>query len=186
MTAGFQYPKNFAKNLVLVGYQIQNTVAHNYISLVGGNGDVVNVSQPESYIVETNFFCIAAGFFNHSLTKINAYNFTFFAYRFAGYKSIVAGTATQVYYRLAFFNLSKRSLISLNEAYNVKEFIADIIIFGSDGGEEAYAFDISGQQLQIVKLPFIGMGYVEKEKLADKFMYQQIDEKKSIFKRMFG
>ena len=60
-------------------------------------------------------------------------------------------------------------LVELNKAYHVDEFISNIIIFGSDGAEDAYAFDSSRNKLEIVKLPFIGMGYISKEKLADTF-----------------
>lgn len=84
---------------------------------------------------------------------------------------------------------SIEELVTLNEAYNAKEFISDVIIFGSDGGEEAFAFDISTEKITIVKLPFIGMGYIANEKIADsfrEFMGSQIREKKSIFKRLLG
>ncbi|SFD61184.1 SMI1 / KNR4 family (SUKH-1) [Chitinophaga sp. CF118] len=64
---------------------------------------------------------------------------------------------------------SAKELIELNTTYHVTEFIEQIIIFGSDGAEEAFAFDISGTQPSIVKLPFIGMGYIPNEKLADTF-----------------
>ena len=82
-----------------------------------------------------------------------------------------------------------QELIQLNQAYNVKEFIANTIIFGSDGGEEAFAFDISSTDFTIIKLPFIGMGHIANEKLFDtfeSFLESQVKENKSIFKRIFG
>ena len=83
---------------------------------------------------------------------------------------------------------SAEELVELNEAYNVKEFVANIIIFGSDGGEEAFGFDTTN--MSIVKLPFIGMGHIANEKLSDTFvdfLSSQIrEENKGFFKRLFG
>jgi hypothetical protein len=44
---------------------------------------------------------------------------------------------------------------SLNEAYAVNEFAPSLVIFGSDGGGTAYAFD--KRIGQIVEVPFVGM-----------------------------
>lgn len=83
---------------------------------------------------------------------------------------------------------SSEELVELNQAYHVKEFISDIIIFGSDGAEEAFGFDTTN--MSIVKLPFIGMGHIPNEKLSDTFsdfLSSQIkEENKSFFKRLFG
>jgi len=83
---------------------------------------------------------------------------------------------------------SAEELIQLNQAYNVKEFVSNIILIGSDGAEEAFAFDSSN--MTIIKVPFIGMGYIENEKLSDSFegfLSSQIKEvHKSFFKRLFG
>lgn len=84
---------------------------------------------------------------------------------------------------------SVEELVELNEAYHVKEFVPDIIIFGSDGGEEAFGFDITDSNAKVVKLPFIGMGYIANEQLADTFegfLLSQIKGNKSLFKRLFG
>ena len=64
---------------------------------------------------------------------------------------------------------STQELMDLNTAYQVKEFVADVIIFGSDGAEDAFGFDTSVPTVSIVKLPFIGMGYLPNEKLAGSF-----------------
>lgn len=45
-----------------------------------------------------------------------------------------------------------------NIAYRVKEFAPGLLIFGSDGAGEAYAFTIGAKQTEIVNVPFIGMG----------------------------
>ncbi|MCU0450991.1 MAG: SMI1/KNR4 family protein [Bernardetiaceae bacterium] len=79
-------------------------------------------------------------------------------------------------------------LIELNQAYNVNEFISNIILIGSDGAEDAFGFDTTN--MSIVKLPFIGMGHIPNEKLSDTFsgfLSSQIkEENKSFFKRLFG
>ena len=62
---------------------------------------------------------------------------------------------------------SAQELVELNQAYNVKEFVSSIIIFGSDGVEDAFAFDTTN--MTIVKLPFIGMGHIANKKLSDNF-----------------
>ena len=73
---------------------------------------------------------------------------------------------------------SAEELVELNQAYNVKEFVSNIILIGSDGAEDAFAFDTTN--MTIVKLPFIGMGHIANEKLSGTFGYflsSQIKEK---------
>ncbi|MEQ6388713.1 hypothetical protein RZN22_05230 [Bacillaceae bacterium S4-13-58] len=48
-------------------------------------------------------------------------------------------------------------IIELNEAYGVNEFAKELVLFGSDGGDTAFAFDIRNNVTQIVSVPFIGM-----------------------------
>jgi hypothetical protein len=77
---------------------------------------------------------------------------------------------------------SAEELVELNQAYNVKEFVSDIILIGSDGAEDAFAFDTTN--MTIVKLPFIGMGHIANEKLSDTFrdfLYSRIKVDKSLF-----
>jgi hypothetical protein len=84
---------------------------------------------------------------------------------------------------------SIEELIELNEAYKVRDFISNLIIFGSDGAEDAYGFDISGGKCKIVKLPFIGMGYISNEMIGDtfdNFLSSKIEQNKTIFNRLFG
>lgn len=45
-------------------------------------------------------------------------------------------------------------IISLNEEYKVQEFFPNLIYFGSNGGDEAYAFDKSNNMC-IVSISFI-------------------------------
>jgi RimJ/RimL family protein N-acetyltransferase/cell wall assembly regulator SMI1 len=44
-----------------------------------------------------------------------------------------------------------------NEDYQVAEFAPGLLIFGSDGGGEAYAFDMHETPWKVVQVPFIGM-----------------------------
>jgi hypothetical protein len=83
---------------------------------------------------------------------------------------------------------SAEELVELNQAYNVKEFVSNIILIGSDGAEDTFGFDTTN--MAIVKLPFIGMGHIPNEKLSETFnafLASQIKEvNKSFFKRIFG
>lgn len=83
---------------------------------------------------------------------------------------------------------SAEELVELNQAYHVKEFVSNIFLIGSDGAENAFAFDIT--DMVIVKLPFIGMGHFANEKLSDTFsdfLSTKIkEENKSFLKRLFG
>ena len=95
----------------------------------------------------------------------------------------IEGDTTDNYFVL----WSAEELVELNQAYNVKEFVSNIIIIGSDGAEDAFAFDTTN--MSIVKLPFIGMGNIANEKLSDTFedfLSSQIKENKSFFKRLFS
>lgn len=47
-------------------------------------------------------------------------------------------------------------LKSLNDAYSVNELAPGLLLFGSDGGETAYAFDLQ-DSMTVVEVPFIGM-----------------------------
>jgi hypothetical protein len=83
---------------------------------------------------------------------------------------------------------SAEELIDLNEAYHVKEFVQNVIIFGSDGGEDAYAFDTSGNEIKIIRLPFIGMGHIASELISDsfeEFLKLQLKGSTNFFQRMF-
>ncbi|MCZ8347457.1 MAG: SMI1/KNR4 family protein [Leptospiraceae bacterium] len=48
-------------------------------------------------------------------------------------------------------------IISLNEAYEVSEYAPGLILFGSNGGGEAFAFDTRFDKYSIVSIPFVGM-----------------------------
>jgi len=47
-------------------------------------------------------------------------------------------------------------LIEVNRDYNVAEFFLNLCLIGTDGGGEAYAFDVSGKDASVFEVPFIG------------------------------
>jgi hypothetical protein len=50
-----------------------------------------------------------------------------------------------------------RELAEFNKAYQVEEYVPGLLIFGSNGGGEAYAFDTLASAMPIVSVPFVGM-----------------------------
>jgi len=48
-------------------------------------------------------------------------------------------------------------LIEMNEAYQVADYAPGLFLFGSDGGGEAFAFDMRTDAKPIVSVPFVGM-----------------------------
>ena len=63
---------------------------------------------------------------------------------------------------------SVEELVSLNEAYQVNEYAPGLLLFGSDGGGDAYAFNTK-ECNHIVRVPFVGMDVSAVEQLADDF-----------------
>jgi hypothetical protein len=61
-------------------------------------------------------------------------------------------------------------LVELNEGYAVKEFANGLVLFGSDGGGTAYAFDTRFEDIPIIEVPFIGMDLKEISKCSDTFV----------------
>jgi hypothetical protein len=83
---------------------------------------------------------------------------------------------------------STNELIELNQAYQVANFVKHIIIFGSDGAEDAFAFDTAGPDPSIIKLPFIGMGHIPNERQAgsfEAFLLPRV-QTKGFFQRLFS
>jgi hypothetical protein len=48
-------------------------------------------------------------------------------------------------------------VISATEGYHVSEFAPGLLLFGSDGGNEAYAFDRQDPRWPIVSVPLVGL-----------------------------
>jgi hypothetical protein len=61
-------------------------------------------------------------------------------------------------------------IVSLNEAYEVDKFAPGLVLFGSDGGDMAYAFDTRPRAMPIVAVPFIGMDIKEAKLCAYTFI----------------
>jgi hypothetical protein len=59
-------------------------------------------------------------------------------------------------------------LASLNKAYQVEDYVPGLLIFGSDGGGEAFAFN-TRNAMRVVRVPFVGMDTSTVEPLADTF-----------------
>lgn len=60
-------------------------------------------------------------------------------------------------------------LSELNSGYRVAEFAPGLLLFGSDGGDEAFAFDLRDPAMPIVEVPFVGMSLDEARRLATTF-----------------
>ena len=50
-----------------------------------------------------------------------------------------------------------KELIAMNRGYSVAEFFPHLFFIGTDGGGEAYAFNISGNDPTVFEMPFIGL-----------------------------
>jgi hypothetical protein len=46
----------------------------------------------------------------------------------------------------------------MNAGYGVAQFAPGLLLFGTDGGGEAFAFDTQAHPWTVVRVPFIGMG----------------------------
>ena len=60
-------------------------------------------------------------------------------------------------------------LASLNQAYQVQKYAPGLLLFGSDGGGEAFGFDTRTSDWEIVQVPFVGMAWELAEPVAKSF-----------------
>lgn len=60
-------------------------------------------------------------------------------------------------------------ILELNSKYNAFELAPGLLIFGSNGAIDAYAFDTRIEGIPIVNIPFIGMNLNEINYLGDTF-----------------
>jgi hypothetical protein len=60
-------------------------------------------------------------------------------------------------------------IIPTNDAYQVRVFAPGLLLFGSDGGGEAYAFDTRSGKMPVVSVPFVGMSLAAAKKLSRTF-----------------
>ncbi len=68
-----------------------------------------------------------------------------------GYEGSVGNSYLQLW--------SVEELISLNEGYNVNEFLPGLVFIGSNGGDEAYAIDTREGKIDFVQIKFIGIDF---------------------------
>ncbi|MFO0938676.1 MAG: SMI1/KNR4 family protein [Gemmataceae bacterium] len=54
---------------------------------------------------------------------------------------------------------SVEELSPFNRDYEVSSYCPDLLLFGSNGGGEAYAFDRRDTAWRVVQVPFVGMDY---------------------------
>ena len=64
---------------------------------------------------------------------------------------------------------SADELARYNESYQVNEYAPGLVLFGSDGGGEAFAFDTREANLPVVRVPFVGMSLDDVEQMASSF-----------------
>lgn len=60
----------------------------------------------------------------------------------------------------------KREIEELNNEYESQEFLSNVLLIGSDGGDMAYGIDIDGRYIEV---PFIGMADEEVKIVAEDF-----------------
>jgi hypothetical protein len=60
-------------------------------------------------------------------------------------------------------------LFSMNLAYDAEQHSPGVLLFGSDGGGEAFGFDTRSYQWPIVQVPFIGMDWNAAIPMGDTF-----------------
>jgi len=60
-------------------------------------------------------------------------------------------------------------LLELNRGYEVEEYAPGLLLFGSSGGGEAYAFDTRGGRMGVVSVPFVVMELSKVRFLAPSF-----------------
>jgi len=76
-----------------------------------------------------------------------------------GASSLIRGAQRRVTLGQNYVMLWKaEELKPLNAGYEVARFAPGLFLFGSDGGGEAYAFDIREDPWVVIQVPFIGMG----------------------------
>lgn len=61
-------------------------------------------------------------------------------------------------------------LLEFGKAYQVEEYAPGLFLFGSDGGGEAFAFDLRNSQSKVVSVPFVGMNLTLVDPVADDFL----------------
>lgn len=70
----------------------------------------------------------------------------------------------------AYFKLwSLKLIVENNKGYKVEEFWPGFLAFGSDGGGEAFGFDLRTAAKEIVAIPFVSVGWRDSIRVAPTF-----------------
>ena len=85
-----------------------------------------------------------------------------FLQTFDGGEGVVGSNAYLMLWRAS-------ELFELNEAYEVAQYAPGLLLIGSDGGGEAFAFDLRQERPLIVQVPFVGMDLALSEQLGSSF-----------------
>ena len=73
--------------------------------------------------------------------------------------------------RYSYFRLySITELLLFNESYQIARFARRLVIFGSNGGGEAFGFDARENRIEIIQIPFIPMDFQYAKPLGKNFM----------------
>lgn len=64
---------------------------------------------------------------------------------------------------------SMQDLANNNKGYEVEQYAPGFLLFGSDGGGNAYAFNTLEDPMTVYRLPFIGMSKDTAEYISDSF-----------------
>ena len=64
---------------------------------------------------------------------------------------------------------SAEEIPNLNRTAAVDEFAPGLMVFGTDGGDTAYAFDFRGQAPCVAEVPMVGMSLEETRRIASSF-----------------
>jgi hypothetical protein len=60
-------------------------------------------------------------------------------------------------------------LVEFNREYEAEKYAPGLLLFGSNGGGEAFAFDTRDNSMSILMVPFIGMSLKDATPVADSF-----------------
>ena len=64
---------------------------------------------------------------------------------------------------------SVEQLAPMNQSYEVYKYAAELLVFGTDGGDEAYGFDARLPEWMIVRVPFVGMDWSNAQPIGRTF-----------------
>jgi hypothetical protein len=60
-------------------------------------------------------------------------------------------------------------LAPMNQAYEAEKYAPGLLIFGSDGGDEAFGFDTRGARWEVVRVPFVGTNWRSAQPMGKTF-----------------